>query len=227
VIAAAEEVKGEEVLSGGAALDKVVRALSRDGLIAYPTETVYGLGANAVSETAVERLFAAKGRPGDMPIPLIIGDMVDLAGLVAEISDSARKLMKAFWPGPATLVFNATRKIPARVTGGTRKVGVRVSGDPVAAAIAKGCAFPITATSANRSGGVEASSAAELEPAIREAVDLIVDGGRTPGKPLSTVLDVTVEPPRIIRPGGVSESQIQAALEVAGEGEKVKLPRWR
>lgn len=220
MIAAAEETKGEELLSRGAALDKVVRALSGDGLIAYPTETVYGLGANAVSETAVERLFAAKGRPGDKPIPLIIGDMADLAGLVAEISDSARKLMKAFWPGPATLVFNATRKIPARVTGGTGKVGVRLSGHPVAAAIAKGCAFPITATSANRSGGAEASSPAELDPAIREAVDLIVDGGRTPGKPLSTVLDVTVEPPRIIRAGGVSERQIQAVLSAPARARK-------
>ena len=220
MIAAAGEAKGEEVLSRGAALDKVVSMLSRDGLIAYPTESVYGLGANAVSEAAVERLFAAKGRPGDMPIPLIIGDTADLAGLVTEISESARKLMKAFWPGPATLVFRATRKIPARVTGGTGKVGLRVSGHPVAAAIARGCAFPITATSANRSGGAEASSSSELDPAIRGAVDLIVDGGRTPGRPLSTVLDVTVEPPRIIRAGGVSEGQIQALLNAPVRARK-------
>lgn len=198
-----------------AALDRVVEALARDGLVAYPTETFYGLGANATSEKALDRLFDAKQRPRDMPVPVIIGEPGALAPLVTHVSKSAGKLMKAFWPGPLTLLFPAAGGCPARVTGGTGKVGVRVPDHPVAAAIARGCAWPITATSANRSGEREACAAGELDGALREAVDLIISGARTPGGPPSTVLDVTVEPPRLVRPGRIPEAEIRSALEAA------------
>lgn len=207
-----EEVKAEEVLDGGPALDRVLATLAGDGLIAFPTETFYGLGANARSRAALERIFEAKGRPGGLPIPVIVAAAAALDPLVTDISASARKLMAAFWPGPLTLVFRAAAGLPDRLTGGTGTVGVRVSSHPVAAALAGRCPFPLTATSANRSGEPPARSAGGLDPGLREALDLVIDGGPTPGGPASTVLDVTLEPPRLLRAGAVSAREIEAAL---------------
>jgi len=213
VTRAPEEMKAEEVLAGGAALDRVVETLSRDGLIAYPTETFYGLGANAASAAAVGRVFEAKGRPAGVPIPVIIGGEQALDALVEGITPAARRLMRAFWPGPLTLVFRAAARLPEGLTAGESTLAVRVSSHPLAAALAGRCPFPITATSANRSGGAEAATPAALDPAIRAAVDLIIDGGPTPGGPASTVLDMTVDPPRVLRTGPVSAREIEAVLK--------------
>lgn len=206
------EVKGEDVLAGGAALARVLEVLSRDGLVAYPTETFYGLGANAASAAAVDRLLAAKGRPAGMPIPVLVAGPASLDALGAEVTTSARRLMAAFWPGPLTLVLGVAAPLPPRLTAGTGTLGVRVSSHPVAAALAARCPFPLTATSANPSGAREAATPADLDPAVRAAVDLIVDAGRTPGGPASTVLDATVDPPRLLRAGAVPWADVQAAL---------------
>ncbi|MDP3939965.1 MAG: L-threonylcarbamoyladenylate synthase [Deltaproteobacteria bacterium] len=217
---APEKVKAEDVVAGGAALDRVVEALRRDGLVAYPTETFYGLGANAASPLALDRLYEAKGRPEALPVSVIVADAAALAPLVAEVPISARKLMDAFWPGPLTLVFRAAPGLSDRLTAGTGRIGARVSSHPVAAALAARCGFPITATSANLSGAPEASSAGAIDPALREALDLVVDGGPTPGGPASTILDVTVDPPRVLRAGRVTESEIEAALKQSSRAKE-------
>lgn len=217
---APEEVKAEDVVAGGAALDRVVETLRRDGLIAYPTETFYGLGANATSRAALDRLYEVKGRPAALPISVIVADAASLALLVTEVPACARILMSAFWPGPLTLVFRAAPGLSDRLTGGTGKLGARISSHPMAAALAARCGFPLTATSANPSGASEPSSAGAIDPALREALDLVVDGGPTPGGPASTVLDVTVDPPRVLRTGGITESEIEAALKQSSRAKE-------
>lgn len=205
-------IPSREVMARGAALHQVVDALSRGKIVAYPTETFYGLGVDATSAAAVQRLLAAKGRPWGNPIPLIIARPEDVDRIAREISEEARALAACFWPGPLTLILRASPAIPEGVTAGTGKVGVRVSSHPVAAAIAEACPFPITATSANRSGAPAASAPEEFSAAIRGALDLLVDGGRTPGGSPSTVLDVTEHPPRILREGAIARAEIDAVL---------------
>jgi L-threonylcarbamoyladenylate synthase len=201
-----------DVLARGAALDRIGEALSRGGIVAYPTETFYGLGVDATSAAAVERLVVAKGRPRGNPIPLIIARARDLAGIARDIPEVVHFLAARFWPGPLTLVLCAVPALPEAITAGTGKVGARVSGHPVAAAIAEACAFPITATSANVSGAPPARRPDEISGSIRDALDLLVNGGSTPGGPASTVLDVTEDPPRILREGPITGAEIRAAL---------------
>ncbi len=207
-------IPSRDVLARGAALDRIVETLLRGGIVAYPTETFYGLGVNATSAAAVERLLAAKGRSKDDPIPLIIACAEDLARIAREIPEAARVLAARFWPGPLTLVLRADPALPEVITAGTGKVGVRVSSHPVAAAIAEASVFPITATSANVSGAQAARRPEEISGALRDALDLLVNAGRTPGGPASTVLDVTEEVPRILREGPIASADIRAALRV-------------
>jgi L-threonylcarbamoyladenylate synthase len=205
-------VEAGEVLAGGAPLDQIVESILREGLIAYPTETFYALGVDATSKAAVDRLFRVKGRERGVPIPLILANLDALSRVVPRVPEPGRKLMDRFWPGPMTLVLEAAPDLPEAITGGTGKVGVRISDHPVASAIARACPCPLTATSANRSGEASAASPSALSATIRSALDLLVDGGPTRGAPASTVLDVTVNPPRLVRPGCIALSAIEAAL---------------
>jgi len=196
----------------GSAIARAAEVLARGGVIAYPTETFYGLGAGAMSADAVTRVFALKGRLSDHPIPLILPGPAALDRVARAIPPAARALAARFWPGPLTLVLHAARDLPEAITAGTGKVGVRVSSHPVAAALAAAFGGPITATSANRSGAPPARSIEALDASIAGGIDLLLDGGETPGGPPSTVLDVTCAPPRVLRAGRVSESEIRAAL---------------
>ena len=203
----------EALLRGGsAAIARAADVLRRRGLVAYPTETFYGIGADAFSPDAVARVVALKGRPADRPIPLILPGPETLSRVARAISPEARILAGRFWPGPLTLVVHGVEDLPAAITAGTGKVGVRLSGHPVAAALAAAFGGPITATSANPGGAPPARSIAELDPLIADGVDLVLDGGETPGGPPSTVLDLTCDPPRVLRGGAVSEPEIRAAL---------------
>jgi len=194
------------VLARGAEL------LRRGFLVVYPTETFYGLGCDPRQAEAVERIFVAKGRPDRMALPLIAADREAVRLCVRGFPEMAHRLMDAFWPGPLTIVFPAADDLPPLLLGGGHTVGVRVSSHPVASALARATAGPIVATSANRSGGPPPSTAEEAMEALGEVVSLILDGGPTTGGTASTVIDLTVEPPRLIRSGAVPRSAIESIL---------------
>lgn len=197
---------------GLSALSRIAGILKSGEVIAYPTETFYGLGADASNPAAVDRIFDIKGRDQKNPIPLIIGNMEMLAGLVLDVPGNAAKLIEKFWPGPLTLVFAAAASVNPALTGGTGKIGIRLSGSPVARKLSEVIAGPLTATSANLSGAAECVSAAEVVRGLNDRISTVVDGGETPGGKGSTVIDITVEPPRIFRHGAVPAEAIGCTL---------------
>jgi L-threonylcarbamoyladenylate synthase len=201
------------------ALDDARRCLLNDGLIAFPTESYYGLGALVASAAAVDRLFAVKRRPVDQPVPVVVADRRQVAMVIDTIPPLAERLMARFWPGPLTIVMRARATVPGQLTGGTGRLGVRQPGLPLPALVAA-AAGPITATSANRSGAPPATTADMVRASVGDGIDLILDGGTTPGGLSSTVLDVTVDPPRLIRAGRITEEQLRGIcgrLQRAGD----------
>jgi len=196
----------------GEPVERAVTLLREGRVLAFPTETFYGLACDGKNEEAVARLFEIKGRRFDKPVPVIIGDREGLEGLVAEIPREAEKLMEVFWPGPLTLVLKALPTVNGRLTAHSGKIGVRLSSHPVARRLARGLGGPVTATSANRAGEKECSSAVEVMSALGDRIDGLVDGGRTPGGKGSTLVDVTVYPPAILRDGVISADRIWSIL---------------
>jgi len=189
-----------------------VAILKDGGVVAYPTETFYALGAAANNENAVEKILNIKGRAFNNPLAVIVAGENDLLPLVAEIPNGARILMKRFWPGPLTMVFGTAPAVSPRLTAGTGKIGIRISSHPIAALLARELGAPLTATSANLSGEPENATAAGVMTSLDSLPDAIIDGGETPGAPGSTILDVTVFPPRILREGAISGKLIDSAL---------------
>jgi len=186
--------------------------LRSGGLVVYPTETFYALGADALDRAAVEKVFAAKGRPGAMALPVIVGDVGDLGRVAANLPEGAQALIGAFWPGPLTLVLPAAAAIPHGLLGGGRTVGVRLSPHPIARGLARAFGGPIVATSANRSGQPAPGTAAEAAAQLKEGVELVLDGGRTHGGAPSTIVDLSCDPPRLVRAGPISSLAVEAAL---------------
>jgi len=173
------------------------------GLVAFPTESFYGLGADALDSDAVARVFEVKGRPEHKAL-LVLVDSIDMAaGLAARVSDGARALMARYWPGPLTLVLEAAARVPVGLTGGGSTIGVRMPGHAVARALVRSAGRPITAPSANPSEAPPALTAAAVREYFEGRVELILDGGPTAGGAGSTVADCTVWPPRILRQGPV------------------------
>jgi L-threonylcarbamoyladenylate synthase len=170
------------------------------------------LGVDVDNETAVRRIFSIKGRDFRNPIPLIIGEERFLRYFAAEIPKAATQLIKTFWPGPLTLIFFAAARVNPLLTAGTGKIGIRLSSHPVASSLARNLNGALTSTSANLSGGTECNSAAEVMDQIGDRIDLIIDGGATAGKAASTIVDITVDPPVILREGVVSSNLIQRVL---------------
>lgn len=185
-------------------LHEAISLLWNGRLVAFPTETFYGLGAHAMDADAVERVFAAKGRPLDKPLIVLVESLAMVERLSREISPNARELMARYWPGPLTLVLPAADHLPPAVTGGTGTVSVRVPGHPVALALVRAAGIPITAPSANLSGAAPPTTADEVRAGFGGRIDLILDGGPTTGGLPSTILDVTTEPPRVLRAGAVA-----------------------
>jgi L-threonylcarbamoyladenylate synthase len=173
------------------------------GLVAFPTESFYGLGADALDAGAVARVFAVKGRPDDKPLLVLVDGIEMAAGLAAAVPDGARALMARHWPGALTLVLRAAARVPAALTGGTGTVGVRMPGHAVARALVAAAARPVTAPSANPSGAPPPLTAAAVRGYFEGRVELILDGGPTAGGAGSTVADCTVWPPRVLRQGPV------------------------
>ena len=192
------------------AIQEVVAILHAGGVIAYPTETFYGLGVDACNEAAVDKLFSVKGRDFNKPIPVILGDRGTLARWVLAIPQTAEVLIERFWPGPLTLVFEASADINSRLTAGTGKIAIRVSSHPLAAALAGILGRPLTSTSANLSGAPECTTSEEVIKQLGDRVDAVVDGGLTPGGKGSTIIDVTTQPIKILREGIIPSSLLKA-----------------
>jgi L-threonylcarbamoyladenylate synthase len=184
------------------ALRDVATVLGAGGLVAFPTETFYGLGARAMDRAAVRRVFALKGRPAANPL-LVLVDGIGMAERIAVVPPRARPLIARHWPGALTLVFTARAIVPDEITAGTGTVGVRLSPHPVARGIVAALGEPVTAPSANPTGLAPPTTATEVARDFDGAIELIVDAGATSGGQPSTVLDVTVDPPRVLRQGAV------------------------
>ena len=182
------------------------------GLVAFPTETVYGIGANALDVAVVRKIYEAKGRPSDNPLIVHIGHTDEVKKYVAEIPKIAIPLMEAFWPGPLTLIFKKNHVIPYEITGGLDTVAIRVPAHPLAREIIRQSGLPIAAPSANISGKPSPTIAAHVIEDLNGRVDMIVDGGDANIGLESTVLDVTSEPAMILRPGGITKAMIEAVV---------------
>ena len=200
---ATEVVRVDPVAPDERVLDEAARVLGRGGLVAFPTETFYGLGAAALDRRAVRRVFEVKGRPASMPL-LVLVDSEAMVGRVAlEIPVRARVLITRHWPGALTLVLRASAGLPAELTAGTGTVGVRLPAHATARALVRALGAPVTAPSANPTGAEPPTTAGAVLAHFGDALDLVLDGGPTPGGAPSTVVDVTVDPPRVIRQGAV------------------------
>jgi len=201
---ATEVVRVDPVAPDERVLDEAARVLGRGGLVAFPTETFYGLGAAALDRRAVRRVFEVKGRPASMPL-LVLVDSEAMVGRVApEIPARARELITRHWPGALTLVLRAAAGLPAELTAGTGTVGVRLPAHATARALVRALGAPVTAPSANPTGAEPPTTAGAVLAHFGDALDLVLDGGPTPGGAPSTVVDVTVDPPRVIRQGAVT-----------------------
>jgi len=199
---------------------EVIRA---GGLVAFPTETVYGLGADALSESAVARIFEAKERPRGNPLIVHLANAAALESVAARVPPRARDAAARFWPGPLTLVLPRAGCVPLITTGGLETVAARVPSHPVARALIEACGCPIAAPSANRSGRPSPTRAEHVREDLDGRIELILDGGPTPVGVESTVLDMTVEPPMLLRPGGVTLEALRdclGAVEVLGSDEE-------
>jgi L-threonylcarbamoyladenylate synthase len=193
------------------AIQYAASLLKEGGLVAFPTETVYGLGANALDERAVLGIFAAKERPADNPLIVHISHMEDLPAL-CHVNSKARQLMEAFWPGPLTLLLPKTEAVPSVVTAGLLTVAVRMPSHPVARALLDACRCPIAAPSANRSGRPSPTMAQHVLEDMAGRIPLILDGGPCSVGLESTVVDMTREIPLVLRPGGVTPEMLSRVV---------------
>ncbi|MCH5264854.1 MAG: threonylcarbamoyl-AMP synthase [Lachnospiraceae bacterium] len=198
----------------GKELARAAEILRRGGLVAFPTETVYGLGGNGLLASAAEKIYAAKGRPSDNPLILHISSQEELFPLVREVSDTGKRLMEAFWPGPMTLIFEKTDRVPLETTGGLDTVAIRMPEHPGARELIACAGVPVAAPSANISGRPSPTSAEHVREDLDGRIDLIIDGGNVGIGLESTIIDLTETVPVILRPGAVTSAMI---AEVIGE----------
>ncbi|OFX14031.1 MAG: threonylcarbamoyl-AMP synthase, partial [Armatimonadetes bacterium RBG_16_58_9] len=178
-------------------------AIRRGELVIYPTETVYGLGADALNEAAVRRAFEAKGRQTGLAMPVLVGSANDVVKVASSMPRAAQVLAGNFWPGPLTLVLPKRAVVSDLVSGGAATIGVRVPDHAVALALLNELGTPITGTSANMSGNAPAANASDAMQGLEDAVEVVLDAGETPCGVPSTVLDVTCDPPRVLRRGAI------------------------
>ena len=212
-------------------LEEAVKIIKRGGLVAFPTETVYGLGANALDKNAVKKIFKVKGRPLDNPLIVHIAKKEDLNLLVKEISEITKTLIKKFWPGPLTLILYKKEIVPDEVTAGLKVVAIRMPKNKIALDLIKKAGVPIAAPSANLAGRPSPTTAQDVFDDLGARAGLILDGGQTKIGLESTVVDLTVKPPQILRSGGISFEElkkvikdIQPPINTLKEGNGVKSP---
>lgn len=207
-------IKIDPVNPDSTLIERAAKDLREGRIMAFPTETFYGLGTDAGNETAIKKIFTIKGRNFHNPIPIVIGTLEELDGLVEEIPEAAQRLIRIFWPGPLTLVFRASKEVSPQLTANTGLIGIRISSHPIARMLAQALGAPLTATSANLSGKTECTTAQEVAQAIGPLIDGIIDGDRTPGQKGSTVVSIAVSPPQILRVGVITENEIRKALDL-------------
>lgn len=183
-------------------------------MVAFPTETVYGLGADALDEKASKKIYAAKGRPSDNPLIVHVANEQQILPLVKEIPESARKLMKAFWPGPLTIIFNKSDVVPYGTTGGLDTVAIRMPNHKVALTLIEESNIPIAAPSANTSGRPSPTTAMHVMDDLNGKISMVIDGGAVGIGIESTIVDVTGDIPMILRPGYINKKMLE---EVVGE----------
>ena len=194
------------------AVRRAADALKAGEVVALPTETVYGLAANAFDANAVRRIFELKGRPARNPIIVHVASREMVRGCVTDWSDSAERLAKAFWPGPLTLVLPKSAKVPYAVTAGGSTVGVRWPNHPFIQAVIRECGFPLAAPSANLSNQLSPTNAEHVRKSLGDKIPLIVDGGQSQVGIESTVVDLSVTPPRLLRPGIIHRESLMAVI---------------
>lgn len=194
------------------ALQEAAKWIRLGGVVAIPTDTLYGLAADPFQADAVARVIAVKGRDAERAIPLIAADIDQIVTHLGGLPLAGRRLAERFWPGPLTLLMPAPRALAPHVTGGTGLVGVRVPAHAIARAICRAADRPLTATSANRSGRPATADPEEVERSLGGDLDLLIDAGPAPGGAPSTIVDVAGPEPRLVRAGAVSWSDVQAWL---------------
>jgi len=192
--------------------DEIVAILLNNGVIAYPTDTVYGLGAHYMSEKAVKRICQVKGRPSGKGFPLLLSCVDDVDTVVTEKSEQMLIFAKAFWPGALTLVLNARPEIPEEITGSSKTVAVRVPDHPIPRGLVEKLGAPIVGTSANLSGGPDPVTAIDVKSVLGDKIDCILDGGPTAQAAPSTVLDLTGSTPKVLRIGAIGVTSLQSAI---------------
>lgn len=193
-------------------LERAANILRAGGLVAFPTETVYGLGADAANPEAVKKIFAAKGRPADHPLIVHLPSVDKLTDWAVDIPALAFQLAEAFWPGPLTLILRRHPRVSDMVTGGQDTIGLRVPGHPVALELLQTFGGGLAAPSANRFGRISPTTAAHVRQELGESVDLILDGGACEVGLESTILDLSGDMPRLLRPGAISPQQLAVIL---------------
>lgn len=197
-------------------VEKAASILQKGGLVAFPTETVYGLGANGLDAKACRKIYLAKGRPSDNPLILHIAGLEQLKQIVSKIPEAAQKAMEAFWPGPLTIIFPKADCVPKEITGGFETVAVRFPSNQIARKIIEASGLPIAAPSANSSGKPSPTRASHVEYDLAGIIDCIIDGGPTEVGLESTILDTTGKKPVLLRPGAITKEMLE---EVLGEIE--------
>lgn len=207
-----EVIRVEAQRPSPAEIARAAECLRGGGLVAFPTETVYGLGVHALDRAAVLRLFEAKGRPAHDPLIVHIGSLAQLPSLVVEVPESAKTLAARFWPGPLTLVLGRSAAVPREVTAGLDTVAVRIPSHPVARALLEAAGLPIAAPSANLFSRPSPTRAEHVAADLNGRIDMIIDGGPTEVGVESTVLDLTTTPARVLRPGAVGVEELRELL---------------
>ena len=195
-----------------ASLQEAAAIINAGGIVAMPTDTLYGLAADPFSPAAIERVFAAKGRAAERALPLVAADIGQVEDQLGALSPDGRRLAAAYWPGPLTLLLPRPSTMPAELTGGREQVGVRVPAHAVARDLCRASGRLLTATSANLSGAPASADPDEVARSMGDRVALLLDAGMTPGGPPSTIVDVSGAVVRLVRPGAIPWDEVQACL---------------
>jgi L-threonylcarbamoyladenylate synthase len=195
------------------ALSRAAAILRDGGVVAYPTDTLYGLAANPASASAMAQLYRIKGRPVELAMPLIAAGIQQIEAAGGTIGPASRRLAARFWPGPLTLVIPAWPGLDPLVHAGRGTVAIRVPAHPVARLLAEACGWPITSTSANKSGDPAPIDAGQVRAAFAHELDAVIDAGPTPGGPPSTIVDANGEVPRLVRAGAVPWDRVLECLQ--------------
>jgi L-threonylcarbamoyladenylate synthase len=214
--------KPSQPLANNSSIEEAAQLLRNQHVVAFPTETVYGLGADATNEEAVHRIFQAKGRPSDNPLIVHVADIKQVEELAQNIPERAYQLMEAFWPGPLTLVLESNGAAARNVTAGLSTIGIRMPDHPLALALLRTAGKPLAAPSANRSGRPSPTEANHVWQDLNGRVAGILDGGATGVGVESTVLDCTSQPPVILRPGGVTKEDLEKILSKVDMDDALK-----